>query len=121
MIKLCFESSMKLILGFFFFLSLVLIGCDNSTQSHTKDSAKNPEPFLDGLRVSVGTLAPTFDSSILAYTDSVSYGTDSVKLTPETSVESGTSAFINGVAATTDQSSAFIPLAHGSNTVSIVV
>jgi CSLREA domain-containing protein len=77
---------------------------------------------LSGLSISAGTLAPSFASTTLSYTDAVLTGTTSVTVTPTTSDSNATVA-VNGTAVTSGTMSAAIALgAPGSSTpITIVV
>jgi tRNA threonylcarbamoyladenosine modification (KEOPS) complex Pcc1 subunit len=74
---------------------------------------------LHGLALSAGTLAPSFDASISAYSSSVSYAVSSVTITP-VAEEADTVIAVNGQAVTSGQPSSGISLGVGSNAIAIV-
>jgi hypothetical protein len=102
-------------------LSLPLTQCDVTTQSTTPSPPKSPDPYLRGLEISLGTLNPAFDSSYTTYTDSVPYSADSIRIAPELPTGFDATLSVNGVPVPFGQTPASIPLAYGSNRVTIVV
>src|SRR6185369_12068798 len=100
---------------------LMLAGCDDATRSSGPGPVTSPDPYLKELSVSAGELVPAFDSSVFTYTDSISYDSESIRLAPILSATSGATLTINGVPALSGQSSVDIPVAHGANTLTVIV
>ena len=75
---------------------------------------------LAGLGLSSGTLSPAFASATTSYTATVGNATTSVTLTP-TLTDTRATMKVNGVAVASGSASAAIPLAVGSNPLSVVV
>lgn len=75
---------------------------------------------LGALAVSAGTLSPAFNSSLLAYTDSVPFGVVSITVTP-TLADSTATVTVNGNSVSSGTASAPIDLSVGSNPIAIVV
>jgi len=76
--------------------------------------------YLAALAVSKGILSPVFDAGIVNYKDTVNINTTSINVTPTTD-DTQASVTVNGVAVVSGNASAAIPLAVGSNSISIVV
>ncbi len=75
---------------------------------------------LIGLTVSEGTLTPAFNSSITMYADTVSNATTSITATPTDSDTTATIT-VNGMITASGTASNDIPLAVGSNTITVVI
>jgi alpha-tubulin suppressor-like RCC1 family protein len=75
---------------------------------------------LATLALSVGNLSPTFSAATLAYTSSVSNATTAITVTP-TVASSVATVRVNGVSVAAGAASAPIPLAVGSNAISVEV
>lgn len=75
---------------------------------------------LSSLVLSSGALVPAFSSSTLAYTQQVSYDTDSLTVTP-TAADSTATITVNGVRVVSGQASGAIHLAVGNNAITVVV
>jgi len=75
---------------------------------------------LTALKISKGTLSPTFNSATTSYTSSVAAGVTSMTVTP-TDPTAGTSITVNGTAVASGTASPAINLVAGQNTISIVV
>ena len=74
---------------------------------------------LSHLAVSTGTLTPLFAASTLSYNLSVPYATNSLAVTPTLADNTATVA-VNGVNVASGSTSGGIPLAVGTNTITIV-
>ncbi len=75
---------------------------------------------LSGLVLSRGTLSPSFASTAANYATSVTNATNSITVTP-TVTDTTATVKVNGVAVTSGNASAAIPLAVGNNTITSVV
>jgi gliding motility-associated-like protein len=75
---------------------------------------------LIGLTVSQGTLSPAFNSGMMAYADTVSNSTTSITATP-TDSDSTATITVNGMPTASGTASNAIPLAVGSNTITVVI
>lgn len=68
---------------------------------------------LSDLKLSSGTLSPTFDASTFNYSASVGYGTSSITITP-TAEDASATITVNGIQVANGQPSPPIPLTAGS-------
>ena len=75
---------------------------------------------LIGLTVSQGTLSPAFNSGTIAYADTVSNSTTSMTATP-TDADSTATITVNGMPTASGTASNAIPLAVGSNTITVII
>jgi len=75
---------------------------------------------LSQMHPDAGTMSPVFSPNVTHYTDNVTYTNTSVTITPITQDTLATIK-VNGVAVASGSSSAAIPLAEGSNTITTVV
>ena len=75
---------------------------------------------LNNLTISNGTLTPVFASGTFNYTDTVANTVTSVTVTP-TVTDTTATVKVNGVPVTSGTASGAIPLAVGSNTITVVV
>ncbi len=75
---------------------------------------------LSGLTISSGALTPSFVSTTLAYTDAVGNAVTSVTINP-TTADANATIKVNTVAVTSGTNSQILPLAVGTNMISIVV
>ncbi|MFC4778173.1 cadherin-like beta sandwich domain-containing protein [Paenibacillus sp. GCM10023252] len=75
---------------------------------------------LGGLTLSSGALSPSFASGTIGYTANVANGVSSLMVTP-TAVDSAASIRVNGTLVVSGSPSGAIPLAVGSNTVTVLV
>ena len=76
--------------------------------------------LLSNLLLSTGNLSPVFSPLTNAYTASVSYATNSIKIIP-TSADGTASIKVNGATVNSGSTSLAIPLSVGANTISTVV
>jgi hypothetical protein len=77
---------------------------------------------LSGLGISQGTLTPVFASGTYSYTDSVSYATTSMNVTPTvSSANANATVTVNGVAVASGSASQAINLDVGANTITVTV
>jgi hypothetical protein len=95
-------------------------GTTKSTYTVTVTRAASADATLSALSLSSGTLSPRFASGTTAYTASVANGVSSLTVTP-TATQADATIKVNGTAVTSGSASGAIPLAVGSNTISIVV
>ena len=93
-------------------------GASNGTDQTFTTLSNNANLF--NLVLSAGTLTPSFSSSIISYTASVSNGTTSITVTP-TTAESHATLTVNGIAVASGNASGSIALSLGANTISTVV
>ncbi len=82
--------------------------------------APSSDANLINLTVSEGTLSPAFNSGIMAYADTVSNSTTSITATP-TDSDSTATITVNGIPTASGTASDAIPLAVGSNTITVVI
>ena len=75
---------------------------------------------LSALKISSGTLTPTFASGTTSYTSSVSTATSSLTVTP-TTMDANATVKVNGTALISGSASSAINLSFGGNTITIVV
>ena len=78
------------------------------------------EARLAGLAISEGLLSPSFASGVFAYETSVGNSTSSLTVTP-TVTQTGAAVKVNGVTVASGTASNGIPLALGTNRITIVV
>ncbi|RYF28675.1 MAG: IPTL-CTERM sorting domain-containing protein [Comamonadaceae bacterium] len=95
-------------------------GSTTKTYTVTVTRAASSNANLSGVSLSSGTLSPVFASGTISYTASVSAGTASLSVTPTTAVATA-SVTVNGLAVSSGTASQSIPMAPGSNTVTITV
>ena len=75
---------------------------------------------LFGLTLSTGTLSPAFSTGILAYTASVANAITGIKVTPRVTHPAAT-VKVNGTTVASGVASATIPLAVGTNSITVLV
>jgi CSLREA domain-containing protein len=95
-----------------------------TTQTYTvqvnRAAALSNNAALSNLAISSGTLAPTFATATLAYTDAVTNGTTSVTVTP-TVADATATVKVNGTPVTSGSPSGAINLNVGANAVTVLV
>ena len=101
-------------------ISVVVRAQDLSIKRYTVTVRRASEVDLAGLRLSVGTLAPAFASSIVEYSTTVAETTASLTVTP-TAASSTSSVRVNGGEVPAGGTSGEIALAFGANTITILV
>jgi len=93
-----------------------------TTDTYTVNVVRAPssDASLINLTVSQGHLSPAFNGSIMAYADTVSNSVTSITATP--TVSDGTATItVNGIPVVSGTPSDALPLAVGSNTITVVV
>ncbi|OOQ57997.1 cadherin-like beta sandwich domain-containing protein [Mucilaginibacter pedocola] len=95
-------------------------GTSNKIYQVTVNRALSSDGTLSALTISAGTLAPTFTSGVFSYTAHVSNATPSITVTP-TKTEANAVIRVNGNVVASGASSAAIPLAVGSNVITIAI
>ncbi len=83
-------------------------------------SALSNNADLSDLTLSTGILTPAFGAATTSYTSNVSNATTSITVTPITS-NAGATVTVNGIAVTSGNASAAIPLSVGANVITTVV
>lgn len=105
-------------------ISVIVTAQDGTTmQTYTLGVtrlAPSTDASLSALSISNGTLSPSFQSTQLSYTDTVSYFVTSVTVNA-TTTDSNATVKINGVSVGSGANSTPINLAQGSNTINLVV
>ena len=93
-----------------------------TTKTYTITITRTPLPSttLSALKLSTGTLSPTFKSTVVGYTASVANTVTGITLTP-TATDAAAVIKVNTKAVTSGKASTTIPLALGANTISVVV
>ncbi|MDF2645530.1 MAG: ancA 1 [Paenibacillus sp.] len=86
----------------------------------TRASADLNNVNLADLSVTVGTLVPSFQSDVTAYSVQVSTNTSTISVTSVAS-DLGRTVTVNGVATASGTASQAIPLQEGSNTITVAV
>lgn len=105
-------------------ISTVVTAQDGSTTKTytltvTRAAASSTDATLSNLAINQGTLSPTFASGTTSYSASVAYTVTSINVTPTVNQANAT-VTVNGTT-TTSGSAQSIPLAVGSNSISVVV
>lgn len=105
-------------------ISTVVTAQDGSTTKTytltvTRATASSTDATLSNLTINQGTLSPTFASGTTSYSASVAYTVTSINVTPTVNQGNAT-VTVNGTT-TTSGSAQSIPLAVGSNSISVVV
>ena len=93
-----------------------------TTKTYTVNVIRAPDSNanLIGLAVSQGTLSPAFSSGIMAYADTVTNATTSITATP-TDSDITAAITVNEMTTASGTASNAIPLAVGSNTITVVI
>jgi len=86
----------------------------------TTFTAGSTDATLSGLAISNGTLSPSFNSTVVAYTDAVGYAQNSIKLTPTVN-DANATVTVKGNTTTSGSQSVGIALSVGDNVIPVVV
>jgi len=95
-------------------------GLTTDTYLVTVNRSQSSTATLSNLTLSSGTLTPTFNGAITAYTADVTNATTSVTVTP-TTTDPTASVTVNGNLVISGTPSGSIPLAIGPNTITVIV
>ncbi len=99
-------------------------GVNITGSSHGEDltfTTLNDTAALTGLKPGTGTLSPAFNSGGTAYSLTVPNATSSITFTPTVSAQSQATVRINGQPVASGSPSAALPLALGSNVITVAV
>ncbi len=102
--------------------TLVTAQDKKTTKTYTTTVTRTalPSTTLSALKLSTGTLSPTFKSTAVSYTASVANTVSSITLTP-TATDAAAVVKVNSKTVVSGKASASIPLALGVNTISVAV
>jgi tRNA threonylcarbamoyladenosine modification (KEOPS) complex Pcc1 subunit len=100
----------------------VLVTAENgSTTTYTVNVIRKAANVnLSNLTTNAGTISPTFIGTTTAYTQTVANNVSSITITPTLS-DANASVKVNGIAVANGTPSSVIPLAFGSNLITIIV
>jgi hypothetical protein len=106
-------------------ITVIVTAQDSTTKTYTivvtrAAAAQSSNNNLSALRLSQGTLSPTFAQATTSYTATVANSVASIKVTP-TRADATASITVNGTAVTSGTASGDIALSVGANTITVVV
>jgi hypothetical protein len=100
---------------------IVFAGCSNGLIDSDEDSeSTSSDAHLAGLRISTGTLDPSFSTDTYSYTVAVDYSAESIQVTP-TASHNGATIIVEGTTVVSGTASPSLPLSVGGNEIEITV